>query len=204
MLAGATLVPVSSSADAETLAFIIGKAVPVAVVVDDACYTRVAAALALAGTPAPLLVRSTYCPPAPQTPQAPQTSSAFGDILGNHAPVSASSVTGEAFLEVRMPEDVGAVLFTSGSTGSPKGALFAEANLVPSGPITTIHPFIRLDFEPFDPTLCLSLLQTVRCGGRRAICSSWCQVSCCFASHISAFDSFICFLFFVRFFQTTW
>ena len=37
--------------------------------------------------------------------------------------------------------------------------------------MTTVHPFVRLDFEPFDPTMCLSLLQTIRCGGQRAICA---------------------------------
>lgn len=71
-----------------------------------------------------------------------------------------------------MPAMPGPLRFTSGSTGRPKGAVFSDDLLRPVGPVTTLHPFVRLDFEPFDPTLCLSLLQTLRCGGQRAIATS--------------------------------
>jgi len=41
--------------------------------------------------------------------------------------------------------------------------------MLPVGRGAAIWPFVRLDFEPYDPSLSLSLLQTLRWGGRRCI-----------------------------------
>ena len=49
---------------------------------------------------------------------------------------------------------------------------FIESLCIPSEGITTIHPFVRLDFQSFDPALLLSLLSTLQCGGSRAICTN--------------------------------
>eukprot|EP01064_Diplonema_japonicum_P028905 TRINITY_DN4542_c0_g5_i1.p1 TRINITY_DN4542_c0_g5~~TRINITY_DN4542_c0_g5_i1.p1 ORF type:complete len:1224 (+),score=157.48 TRINITY_DN4542_c0_g5_i1:64-3735(+) len=59
------------------------------------------------------------------------------------------------------------VLFTSGSTGSPKGAGFSEDLCLPTEGTTTVYPYLRYDIQDYDPTYLLSLLSTVQCGGSR-------------------------------------
>ncbi|CAF1223853.1 unnamed protein product [Rotaria sp. Silwood1] len=62
-----------------------------------------------------------------------------------------------------------AILSTSGSTGFPKGAIFTEDLLVPNDTFTIISPFIRIDYQPFDPVLVLSLMSTIRYGSCRGL-----------------------------------
>lgn len=40
---------------------------------------------------------------------------------------------------------------------------------MPSEGAATCHPFCTLDFQTFDPTFVLSLLQTLYCGGSRFV-----------------------------------
>ncbi len=42
---------------------------------------------------------------------------------------------------------------------------------MPREGVATCFPFITLDFQNFDPTFVLSLLQTMHCGGGRAVTS---------------------------------
>ncbi|MCL4419608.1 AMP-binding protein [Patescibacteria group bacterium] len=65
-----------------------------------------------------------------------------------------------------------AILYTSGSTGIPKGAVFTEELVLPSEGVAVLFPFVRLDFQEFDPSLLLSILSTMQCGGSRAIATN--------------------------------
>ncbi|CAF1615445.1 unnamed protein product [Rotaria magnacalcarata] len=66
-------------------------------------------------------------------------------------------------------DTISAILSTSGSTGHPKGAIFTEDLLVPKDQFTLISPFIRIDYQPFDPVLVLSLMSTVQYGSSRGV-----------------------------------
>jgi long-subunit acyl-CoA synthetase (AMP-forming) len=41
--------------------------------------------------------------------------------------------------------------------------------MAPTEGLATVQPFVRLDFQPYDPSFCLSLLQTMHCGGQRLL-----------------------------------
>ncbi|UJR09844.1 hypothetical protein I4U23_014069 [Adineta vaga] len=64
---------------------------------------------------------------------------------------------------------ISAIFSTSGSTGYPKGAIFTEELLIPNDNFTLISPFIRIDYQPFDPVLLLSLISTIRYGSSRGL-----------------------------------
>ncbi|CAF1557222.1 unnamed protein product [Adineta steineri] len=64
---------------------------------------------------------------------------------------------------------ISAIFSTSGSTGYPKGAIFTEDLIVPTDNFTLISPFIRIDYQPFDPTILLSLMTTIRYGSSRGL-----------------------------------
>lgn len=40
---------------------------------------------------------------------------------------------------------------------------------MPTEGVAVIYPYLRLDFQTFDPSLVLSLLSTLQCGGSRAL-----------------------------------
>ena len=66
-----------------------------------------------------------------------------------------------------------AVLFTSASTSSlGKPLAFTEDLALPLEGSSAVFPFASLDFQEYDPTYCLSLLQTVKNFGERSIVSS--------------------------------
>ena len=115
--------PVSGGVDAETLALIVRKALPVAVVVDADCLATTQRALELAGAVgehAPSLLHSGPLGALEQRGR---------DRLLDGTATAASLESG------RGSSDTGALLFTSGSTGSPKGAVFSDVDLVPVGPV---------------------------------------------------------------------
>jgi thioester reductase-like protein len=64
---------------------------------------------------------------------------------------------------------ISAILSTSGSTGYPKGAIFTEELIIPNDSFTLISPFIRIDYQPFDPVLLLSLMSTIKYGSCRGL-----------------------------------
>lgn len=64
---------------------------------------------------------------------------------------------------------VSAILSTSGSTGVPKGAMFTEELIIPNDNFTLISPNIRIDYQPFDPVLLLSLMSTIKYGSSRGL-----------------------------------
>ncbi|CAF3156002.1 unnamed protein product [Rotaria sp. Silwood2] len=66
-------------------------------------------------------------------------------------------------------ETISAILSTSGSTGYSKGAIFTEDLLVSIDTFTLISPFIRIDYQPFDPVLLLSLMSTIQYGTSRGL-----------------------------------
>eukprot|EP01130_Rhizamoeba_saxonica_P012486 TRINITY_DN5267_c0_g1_i1.p1 TRINITY_DN5267_c0_g1~~TRINITY_DN5267_c0_g1_i1.p1 ORF type:complete len:893 (-),score=173.01 TRINITY_DN5267_c0_g1_i1:175-2757(-) len=64
---------------------------------------------------------------------------------------------------------VSAILFTSGSTGPPKGAIYTEKLMMPSGGVPSVCPLVKIDIQKFHPSFLVSLLSFMRCGGRRVI-----------------------------------
>jgi long-subunit acyl-CoA synthetase (AMP-forming) len=84
---------------------------------------------------------------------------------------SNSEISAEVNPTVKMFDDVDVILFTSGSSGGTKGVEFARDLVLPSEGAATCYPFITLDFQTFDPTYVLSILQTMLCGGSRLVAS---------------------------------
>ena len=62
-----------------------------------------------------------------------------------------------------------AILFTSGSSGLPKGAVYTEQLMIPAFGVSNVEPLVRFDFQKFHPSFIVSLLSIMRCGGRRTI-----------------------------------
>eukprot|EP00727_Mastigamoeba_balamuthi_P010143 m51a1_g5751 hypothetical protein (1631) ;mRNA; r:1185475-1190493 len=146
--AGMVLVPVHGETDADALARILSSASPSAVVATRA-ELRQTLAVAMRASSVDCLV--------------------VDDVQG-----FARSSLGERPELLEPPrglESVGAVLFTSGSTGEPKGVAFTEELMMPSEGASNVQPFVRLDFQRFDPSFALSLLSTLLCGGQRAFSS---------------------------------
>ena len=64
-----------------------------------------------------------------------------------------------------------ALLFTSGTTslgGSIKAAPFLDHHFYPSEGTCSVLPYVRLDFQPYDPTFLLSIVQSCHSGCQRA------------------------------------
>jgi len=210
VLLGGVLVPVSSTLDADSLAFVVAKVRPRVAFVSGggggaghlltavrACLSRLAqsadaadgsssscdgvgaddgarptvvvdVAAAAAAASAAVPGQLAWLAPGPSAAERVDVEAAFASVQAARGGGDSGGDSGGGRL--------GAILFTSGSTGKPKGAPFSDDLLRPVGPVTTLHPFVRVDFEPFDPTLCLSLLQTVRCGGSRALSGGLAQL----------------------------
>ena len=66
-------------------------------------------------------------------------------------------------------QTISAVLSTSGSTGYPKGAMFTEELLIPNDTFTLLSPYIRIDYQSFDPVLLLSIMSTIKYGTSRGL-----------------------------------
>lgn len=66
-------------------------------------------------------------------------------------------------------DDLVAILFTSGSSGNPKGAAYTQKLIMPPFGVANVEPLVRFDFQEFHPSFIVSLLSIMRCGGRRAI-----------------------------------
>lgn len=65
---------------------------------------------------------------------------------------------------------------TSGTTGAPKLARFSEELCLPSEGFVNTSPFVRADVVSFDPSFLPSLLQTMKFGGSRYLCTT--DVTC--------------------------
>ena len=66
-------------------------------------------------------------------------------------------------------QTISAILSTSGSTGYPKGAMFTEELIIPNDTFTLLSPFIRVDYQSYDPVLLLSLMSTIHYGSCRGL-----------------------------------
>jgi hypothetical protein len=86
----------------------------------------------------------------------------------------------------RNSSDTVCFLSTSGTSGIPKLARFSEDLCLPSEGVVT-SPFVRADVVSFDPSFLPSLLQTMKFGGSRYLCSTDLKcLSVCRPTHLGA------------------
>lgn len=174
-LVRAVLVPIAANGDLETLTYICGKVRPRITIAGEGQVEALTKALTDSGAQPEhsclVVVPGGRCAPMPAVPNPTKWL-----IHGTMTMVDFLAAGGRhqwspSKEEISSPEAPRAVLWTSGSTGVPKGAVFSDGLVLPVGRGATIQPFVRLDFEPYDPSYPLSLLQTARWGGRRCISS---------------------------------
>ncbi|KAH3763166.1 fatty-acid-coa ligase FadD [Pelomyxa schiedti] len=175
------VVPVHGALDADSLTHICAKTKPAACFVSPEYWPKLSEILASTSvTPKAIIIMPHSSTTAPTAPIAsPQF--AFFDTRTKLMEVGQvhRQGPGHEFFQSkilhppRLPlSEITAVLFTSGSTGRPKGAMFNEELLLPSEGVSVVQPYIRLDFQPFDPSFLLSVLSTMQCGGCRAFAHS--------------------------------
>lgn len=163
MLSDSVLVPIDPSLPLQSIADILQRVTPAAVLVQgDDLTSKLQSAIECnqnVSVPQMFNLDSTLAN-VPELPSGAAEVSAVKDLF--------------ASFEVRqVPTDaLAAILYTSGSTGTPKGSMFTESHLITLESAVTVDPFIRLDFQSFDPTYILSLLSTMSCGGSRVFSRS--------------------------------
>ncbi|CAF1119671.1 unnamed protein product [Didymodactylos carnosus] len=164
LLCQAVIVPIHSALQLDALTHVISTIDPSIIVVDKQCFDKLSIILS------------------PNSSRLIMTISESEEQLKSLTPIHKDSISLTTALELGnkihndirphsslSSDTVSAILSTSGSTGFPKGAIFTEELLVPNDTFTLISPFIRIDYQPFDPVLVLSLMSTMQYGSSRAL-----------------------------------
>ena len=176
LLAGCVLVPLHGALEPESLASCLTLVQPAAVFVGVEYVEKAAKALALSHiTPRLTAVLKHATLPSTTTPspqgveEESQRETLFSLDIEALATLGSNSGEDEVTLLPREIDEVTAILFTSGSSGEPKGVAYTEKLLRPSEGASNVVPLVKLDIQPFHPSFIVSLLSVMKVGGRRAI-----------------------------------
>jgi fatty acid CoA ligase FadD9 len=163
IVSGTVLVPLPKNIDDEAMAHVFAKTLPAIAVVGSSIEATLQAAIRSSGYH-PRVIICTHLTGGPShcsTLQCPLKA-----LLAEGKSQRQGAIVAPEIVEL---ETTAAILFTSGSTGIPKGTVFSEDLVLPVAPPGPISPFVRLDFESYDPVYLLTLLGTLQNGGRRGI-----------------------------------
>ncbi|MDP2438021.1 MAG: thioester reductase domain-containing protein [archaeon] len=183
LVSTAILVPVPVTLDSEAAAQILRKTRPLACFTSPDAVDFLAALFQLDDDgnvcDLPLLILQDcaieHAPSFPAPPAAlssyrgPQTTLSQVLLTGRH--LLAENPSFDPFPQRQLgAHEVVAILFTSGTTSlgaSVKGAPFEEHHFYPSEGTCNVLPYVRIDFQPYDPTFALSIVQSCQCGSQR-------------------------------------
>ena len=154
VVAGTVLVPLSASLSRAALLHVLAKTAPAALIVDAGLVATVTEAAAAAGV-APGVCWVTHGRTAASGGMPRVEEEPAGGWVPFFTAASATTAAPPAGCAAplsfpvgrRSPESLVAVLFTSGSTGAPKGAAFSEELALPTEGVSGIQPFVRFDFQ---------------------------------------------------------
>ena len=174
LLAGCVLVPLHGALEPESLASCFTLVQPAAVFVGAEYVEKAAKTLALSQITPKLtaVLKHTTLPstaPSPEGVEESHRDTLFSLDIEAIATLGGTSGEGEVTLLPREIDEVTAILFTSGSSGVPKGVAYTEKLLRPSEGASNVVPLVKLDIQPFHPSFIVSLLSVMKVGGRRAI-----------------------------------
>ncbi|KAH3759906.1 fatty-acid-coa ligase FadD [Pelomyxa schiedti] len=160
LLLGCTVIPVDIGVDQATLDSILARALPTACF----CYTE-NKLLFLSTSYAPKLI---LCTPR-------ESLSRRACILGEFTSIATAGREYDQRTSIiqhliqqgsrRGPTAPVALIFTSGTSGTPKGVLFTDEFVTPKNPISTVQPFVRIHFQSYDQSFILSLLSLMKYAG---------------------------------------
>ena len=164
LLCQAVLVPTNGSLQEDALTHVLSTTDPSIIIVGEQYFDKVSKILV------PKSNRLLVTISGDEEQFRPAVSILQGSISLTTAIESGAKLLNDILPNAPLSQDeISAILSTSGSTGHPKGAIFTEDLLVPKDSFTLISPFIRIDYQPFDPVLVLSLMSTIQYGSSRGL-----------------------------------